>query len=622
MKLTGLWAERMLLNWQGTFVWAMAHKCPSIFCTIPHMDTCFSVASLYTFMQALGLVWMFLVVLLAVLSVRIVSSAVEVPDGSLPGYSQRPLRTVGLCYVYYSIIRLLYLFSGSMWTVTWELYHDFPTLRRMLLGASSATEAKRGYVVIPPCGTPQLHGQIYSKAWAVHAQDATWKLGDGVLGAIPELYQVLEAPKVKQTLSKVLGENYMLHGHRHLHVSSSNNQMWHKDSYWGFRKVRRHRPRWCMLLYYPQDTTVTMGPTCILSGSQYWTKDTEQSEVGEDILLPNSQEQSMFLPQGSLQHQAAVMNEAKSNYLGHHAHLVEDLALTVPAGSCVLMHYDLFHRASCRQSGTAPERFLVKFQFLRTMEPLPRPKPPASFRSGLVAVNPMDPVVEEVRSWLGEAVPAALASGNDVEALNSTNEADRLAAAYRLGRSGCHVPLLAALDEAEAGARAASYGLAAGLSALGAGALATEQRVLQLLKSPSTRTRRFSAFVLGEGAMPSMANVSALGAALREESAASLVGDDTRSEMLEALGLLGARARALGREELCTLCMLHAFPFLEQSVAPLVKTQAGESAAYAVLLAAGPRGAAPPQVLAKLAVAAATRNDLLMSNFAAEVRRS
>ena len=35
----------------------------------------------------------------------------------------------------------------------------------------------------------------------------------------------------------------------------------------------------------------------------------------------------------------------------------------------------------------------------------------------------MDPVVEEVRSWLGEAVPAALASGNDVEALNSTNEA-------------------------------------------------------------------------------------------------------------------------------------------------------------------------------------------------------
>ena len=35
---------------------------------------------------------------------------------------------------------------------------------------------------------------------------------------------------------------------------------------------------WCMLLYYPQETVLSMGPTCILSGSQYWTKDTEHME--------------------------------------------------------------------------------------------------------------------------------------------------------------------------------------------------------------------------------------------------------------------------------------------------------------------------------------------------------
>lgn len=29
---------------------------------------------------------------------------------------------------------------GSMWTVAWELYHDFPTLRRMLLGATRIHE--------------------------------------------------------------------------------------------------------------------------------------------------------------------------------------------------------------------------------------------------------------------------------------------------------------------------------------------------------------------------------------------------------------------------------------------------------------------------------------------------
>ena len=27
-------------------------------------------------------------------------------------------------------------------------------------------------------------------------------------------------------------------------VSSGSNQMWHKDSYWGLRKIRKHRPRW------------------------------------------------------------------------------------------------------------------------------------------------------------------------------------------------------------------------------------------------------------------------------------------------------------------------------------------------------------------------------------------
>ena len=35
----------------------------------------------------------------------------------------------------------------------------------------------------------------------------------------------------------------------------------------------------------------------------------------------------------------------------------------------VLMHYDLFHRASCRLNGTAPVRFLVKFQLLGRSRP-------------------------------------------------------------------------------------------------------------------------------------------------------------------------------------------------------------------------------------------------------------
>ena len=38
-------------------------------------------------------------------------------------------------------------------------------------------------------------------------------------------------------------------------------------------------------------------------------------ECGEDILLPNSQEQSMFVPHDNVQYQTGVLNEAKSNYL-------------------------------------------------------------------------------------------------------------------------------------------------------------------------------------------------------------------------------------------------------------------------------------------------------------------
>ena len=41
----------------------------------------------------------------------------------------------------------------------------------------------------------------------------------------------------------------------------------------------------------------------------------QTEECGEDILLPNSQEQSMFLPNGNVQYQTGVLNEAKSNYL-------------------------------------------------------------------------------------------------------------------------------------------------------------------------------------------------------------------------------------------------------------------------------------------------------------------
>eukprot|EP00439_Symbiodinium_sp_Y106_P046071 s2876_g5.t2 len=478
---------------------------------------------------------------------------------------------------------------------------------------------RQGFLVLPPAGSPQLHSQIYSKARAINAKgpEETWKLSDGVLGAIPELHQVLEVPHVRQALTSILGDGYMLHGHRHLHVSSENNQMWHKDSYWGFRKVRKHRPRWLMMLYYPQDTVIAMGPTCIMAGSQYWTKNTEQAECGEDILLPDSGVQSMFLP-GSPSSQARCLLEAKANYLRQDASLVQELELTVSAGTCVLMHYDLFHRASSRKGSAAPERFLVKFQFLRTTEPqavldsplgvLPSP-PPAPLQ--------LEAILEDLRAWYcgiqteRQGISLLSERAKDAEILcGDYGEAEKVAAAYRLGRVGARQLLARALTADEGTARAAAYGLTtAGPSAANA--------VLPLLSNASNRARRLAAFVVGETAKPEASTIATLGQALRSSDSSK----EAQCELLEAIGLVGARARSLGQDDLCNSCMLEVLPYLEQSGATWAKTQTGECAAYAILLAAGLKGQVPPQVLGKLVGVITTKGDHLMANFASEVLR-
>mmetsp|Transcript_12501 Transcript_12501/g.29555 ORF Transcript_12501/g.29555 Transcript_12501/m.29555 type:complete len:601 (+) Transcript_12501:125-1927(+) len=244
---------------------------------------------------------------------------------------------------------------------------------------------RRGYLVIPSTTLPEVNEAIRSKAEAIAniGPEATVLLGDDCLPAIPELMNVLEAAPLQAAMKAVLGEDYLLHGHRHLHLSSLQEQMWHKDSYWGFRRMRHHRPRWCMMLYYPQETTLEMGPTHVLAGTQYWTVDTEGWRQGEDILADSTGDVSMFV-EGSSAERQQKLNEAEQQLLGPSssrvAALAEDVSLTVPAGSCVLMHYDLFHRAGFRAKEDAPTRFMFKFQFIRTRDPAVVPSPPGDFR--------------------------------------------------------------------------------------------------------------------------------------------------------------------------------------------------------------------------------------------------
>ena len=103
---------------------------------------------------------------------------------------------------------------------------------------------------------------------------------------LPNATRVMQSPPVRGALRALLGDSYLMHAHRHMHTSrKATDQVWHKDSYWGTRKLRHHRSRWVMALYYPKRVTLAMGPTYVLPHSHYATIDTgEVAHAGEDRL--------------------------------------------------------------------------------------------------------------------------------------------------------------------------------------------------------------------------------------------------------------------------------------------------------------------------------------------------
>lgn len=491
---------------------------------------------------------------------------------------------------------------------------------------------RRGYLIVQSNVPSDVNEAIFESASEIcsHGSRAAARVGDGILDAIPMLHEVLDSPPVQEAVRSVLGDCAMLHGHRHLHISSSREQMWHKDSYWGFRRIRNHRPRWCMVLYYPQETTLDIGPTHVLAGSQYWTLDTEDFGHGEDILVPDDGSVSMFV-NGSTEQRAEMLRQAQDGLVSLcYSHLVEPVGLTVPAGSCVLMHYDLFHRAGKRLSDDGPLRCMFKFQYLRTMEPPPLPPPSAPLpeagvagAGGDVAPDELEPVLQDIRSWWrGEWLErppeeAALAEGGDAEAEEGVaelpgpdaGEVERIVAAYRLARRGAagRSALVRALLRGEAEARAASYGLcAAGPEAM--------HLLLPLLQHESPRVRCFSAFALSESARPCAELVAAFANALRSEGLPLV-----EAGFLQALVSVASRARAVEDDELCASCVALALPFMRPVRADC--TWRGENACLVVLMAGGRDGAIGREAMEVLMAVWENTCDPYMACFAGEVLR-
>ena len=328
---------------------------------------------------------------------------------------------------------------------------------------------------------------------------------NNALPRIPELRRVFDHPRVAGALTSILGAGYYLHLHRHVHDNrpGSDAQTIHQDSLGNSRYAvdsnrRHHHCRWAMAFYYPQDTTLDMGPSAVVPCSQYLTEG---------------------------------------------AGLDAEQALEGPAGTVTIVHYDLFHRGLANRSGDT--RLMIKFLFARMEEPV-RPSWNAMHAAWLA--EPVDDACRhqvwrhhwrwfhgETGAGDGEAAAAA-----DVRALErDLNHADEwrgLAAAYGLGAAGAAgaPALLAALTGRDPVARRrAAYGFGP-LGRAGVGGL------IEAAGHDEAEVRARAVDVLGDAGRAAGDAVPALAARLRDESS------DVRALAADALGIAGQGSTAAG----------------------------------------------------------------------------
>ncbi|GIX05722.1 MAG: hypothetical protein KatS3mg115_0125 [Candidatus Poribacteria bacterium] len=347
-----------------------------------------------------------------------------------------------------------------------------------------------GYVILQSTLPAEIHAEIYEQLERVFAEEGN--PGNNVLPRVPAIQQVFDDPVVHGAFVSVLGEDYLMHPHRHCHRSPKGRDGgWHKDSYWGYRKVRHHRSRWAMAFYYPQDVPPEIGPTGIYPGTQY-------------------HDSRNFSPE-----------ESGVNALGS-------------SGLVVIIHYDIWHRATANRLDKT--RYMLKFEFARLDEPtapswdnqeadwrLPEDLPPYRHEA----------LWESLWTWIRGEQPRFQSGGNGdlkglAKRLSDESEVARLNAAYELARYGDRAvgPLADALwSEAPLTVRAAAYGLAA----IGEPAL---EALTSALRSGSEETRTHAAFALGEIGPAAAPAAEALAEALQDESTT------VRRHAAEALGIV------------------------------------------------------------------------------------
>lgn len=295
-----------------------------------------------------------------------------------------------------------------------------------------------------------FHEHIYQRCEAVYEKEGN--PGNNILPRIPELQQVFDHPTVTGAFSSILGPDHVMHVHRHGHRTPAQGKGggWHKDSYWGYKKIRHHHPRWAMVFYYPQAVSEENGATRVVPGSHCYS-----------ARFDNLDEQSV--------------------------------PVTGDAGVIAIVHFDIWHRAAPNM--TDRNRYMMKFQFHRMSEPTA-----PAWNAQNTNWQPTDPKQDVVwkEHWNWATGRHTNSGTGDISSLiaqlSAETEPDRLNAAYTLGAIGeSAVGALAdtLTSDHEDARLAATYGLATtGKPAVDA--------LIQALSHNNEQIRAHAAFALGD----------------------------------------------------------------------------------------------------------------------------
>ena len=344
-----------------------------------------------------------------------------------------------------------------------------------------------GYVTVTTELPAQFHDAVYEKTVSVF--DKEGNPGNNLLPRIPEIQRIFDDPNVSGALTSLLGADYYMQPHRHPHYNppGSGGQGLHQDG----GKRWSHHTRRLLVLYYPQDTPVELGPTGVVPMSHYYS-------TGEGAGVSPEQ---------------PVVGEA---------------------GTVAFANYDLWHRAMPNSS--EKRRYMMKFLYARMSEP--EAATWANRETEWANGTPVGPAEHQemfrhLWNWHrgieddGSHGTSNGASLSDlISSLNSTSELTGLQAAYELPRFGEKaVPALVRCleEESEMTRRNACYAL----NAVGSPAV---EALRDALKDSREYVRDNAAEALGDLGNRAEPAVSALVEMLADESGS------VRSHTVEALG--------------------------------------------------------------------------------------